>query len=176
MKLLRKGSAIIDATLTSLVVLAAVILIFVMLSVNAEVIMRYFLNRPLLWVIEISEYSLLYITFLGTAWLLKKDGHVRMDLVLERLKPITQAVINITTSAILAIFCLILAWYGGEVTWEQFQVGTVKGGTILDFPLAAVLVVIPVGSFLLSIQFLRRSYGYLERWRADKEQGLPIKP
>jgi len=36
------------------------------------------------------------------------------------------------------------------------------------------VIIIPIGSFLLFIQFLRRAYGYFTGWRAipDKEQRL----
>ena len=53
-----------------------VLLFLMMLSVCWEVFSRYYLGRGTAWVIEFSEYSILFMTFLGTAWLLRKDGHV----------------------------------------------------------------------------------------------------
>ncbi len=167
-------ATIFDRIIHLLTILAGGILIFMMLAIGVDVVMRYFLNRPIIWVTEIGETSLLFITFLGAAWLLKKEEHVKMDLVLSRLGPRTQVLINIVTSAIGAIIFLVITWYGVKVTWEHFQKGTYQT-SLLEIPNAYVLFIIPVGSILLFIQFLRRSYGYLGSWSApvDKEQNPP---
>jgi len=166
MKLLTKGAAVFDRITGLLALLGASILTFMMLAVCWEVISRYFLGRGVIWVIEFSEYFLLYITFLGTAWLLKKDGHVKMDILLTRFKPKTQHLINSITSILGAILCLVVAWSGAEVAWDHLQRGLHQPTLIAppDFPIFAV---IPVGSFLLFIQFLRRSYGFLGSRRAS---------
>ncbi len=164
MKLLKKVASVFDGITNFLALLAAVLLILIMLSVTYDVVMRYFLGRPQIWVVEIAEYALLYITFLGAAWLLKKDGHVRMDLLLSRLNPEAQAILNTITSIIGVAACLTLTWYSTQVTWTYFQEGRYMN-TALFFPIAPILLVIPVGSFLLFIQFLRMNYGYLGSWR-----------
>lgn len=161
MKLLRKFAGIFDGTVDAFSILACVLLIFVMLAVCAEIVFRYFLHSPIIWVVEISEVILLYITFLGTAWLLRREGHVKIDLLLSRLKPKTQAWFNIIISVIGAIMCLLLVWYSAQETWVLFQRGVLTP-TVLALPKAPIILIIPIGSFLLFIQFLRRAQGY---WR-----------
>lgn len=94
-----------------------------------------------------------------------------MDIMLNLLKPGTQAVLNIITSIIGAIICFVLIWYGVKVTWDSFQ-----GGhyflTELEPPQFLILFVIPLGSFMLFIQFLRRANGYL---RGSGEEHRQIK-
>ena len=75
-----------DRILDSLAAMAGGLILFACLIVSYEVFMRYFLNSPTSWTLEISEYCLLWITFLGTAWLLREDGHVKVDLLSDRLK------------------------------------------------------------------------------------------
>ncbi|MFC2068054.1 TRAP transporter small permease [Chloroflexota bacterium] len=164
MKLIRKIGSFFDGTISLLGYLSGAVIIFIMLAIGYDVFMRYFLSRPQAWVLEVTEYCLLYMAFLGTSWVLAKEGHVKMDLVLERLKPRTQYMVNIITSIIGAIVFLIIAWYGAQVTWQNFQGGYIIPSWLMP-PKALILVVIPVCSFLFSMQFLRRSYGYLGRWR-----------
>src|SRR4030043_641609 len=102
-----------DYLLEVLAVFGMVLLTFIMLSVCWEVITRYFLGRGTIWVDEICEYILLYITFLGTAWLLKNEWHVTMDIVIARLNLKTRLLINSVTSLLGALLCLILALAGG---------------------------------------------------------------
>lgn len=170
MKRQGKITAIFDQTLNLLAILAVVLIVFIMLAVGTDVVMRYFFSKPMIWVGEISEYSLLFITFLGAAWLLRNEGHVRMDLVLNRLGPRAQAVLNLITSIISAIVCLIIVFYSARATLEAFQTGYFLAAA-LDVPMGPLLLIIPIGTFLLFIQFLRRGYGYLQssRMLADKE-------
>ena len=136
---------------------AGLLLSFILLSVCLDVIMRYCLNRPLQWVIELTEYALLYITFLGTAWLLRTEGHITVDVVLNRLSPRRQAILRVFSSAVGIVICVCLVWFGFEVAWDHFQRG-VYDPTILEFPKALVIVIIPIGSLILLLQFVRRGY------------------
>jgi len=168
MKILTKFVSIYDRTIDIVAIMAVVILVFVLLSVCAEVFMRYFFNSPLIWVVEVSEESLLYIAFLGTAWVLKKEGHVTMDIVLNRVEHRTQALLGIISSIIGVGICLVLTWYGAKVTWEHWLRGIYQA-TTLNIPNAYVLVIIPIGSFLFFIQFLRRTYKYIGEFRLASE-------
>ncbi len=164
----RRFIAVFDRTIDSLAYLADVLIICLMLAVGVGIVMRL-IGIPVLGLFEITEYSLLFITFLGAAWLLKKEGHVKMDILLSRLSAKDQALMNIITSIVGAIICLAVVWYGVRVTWESFQTGyfTVSYLKILRAP---ILAVIPVGGCLLFVQFLRRTYGFLESWRLSRDQ------
>ncbi len=164
MKLQKVPAAIFDSIIGMLAFLAGILLSFMMLGVSADVSMRYLLNRPIPWMLEVTEYCLLFITFLGAAWVLKRERHVTIDLVLNRLNPRTQATFNIITSVIGAIVCLVVAWYGAQATWDYFLTGLYRL-TFLRPPSALIMAIVPIGSFLLFIQFLRRTHGYLGSWR-----------
>ncbi len=170
MKLVRKVVNIFDRTLDLLALLAVVLIIFIMLSVDTEVVTRYFWGRPITGTIEVMGYCLLFITFLGAAWGLREEVHVRMDVVLNRLSTGAQSLLNIITSILSAIICLIIVWYGVVVTWESYQINY-RAATELETPEYLVLFIIPIGSFLLFIQFLRRTYGYLQSWRVQRAPG-----
>ena len=159
--------AIFDHTINFLAYLSGATIVLVTLLIFTDVTVRAsFRGVSLPWVIEISEYLMIYITFLGTTWLLKREGHVKMDLVVNRLTPRNQAMLNAATSIIGLILCLTLTWFGALVTWDYFQRGVYRGFGLIRPPIFIFLAIIPVGSFLLSIQFVRRAYGYLIGRRA----------
>lgn len=164
MKHSARVGTIFDGILNVFAFLSALLLAFIMFSICLEVIMRYFLNRPLVWVIEMTEYALLYITFLGTAWLLRREGHVTVDILLVRLGPKSHAALGLLSSIIGIIISLVLTWYSADVAWDHYLRGIFKP-TVLQFPTAPVLAIIPVGSAILAIQFIRRGYGFLRKWR-----------
>ncbi len=150
---------IFDGTLDIFVILAAVLILFIALGIATDVTLRYFWSRPIFWMTEVTEYALLWLTFLVAAWLLRREGHVKMDLLVNRLKPRGQRRINITTSILSAIVCLVIAWDSAMATWESYVKGYIEW-TLLEPPTTPIIVIIPIGFSLLFIQFLRRAYGY----------------
>lgn len=131
-----------------------------MLTTVYDVVMRSLLDRPTQWVIEVSEICLVGITFLGAAWVLRSEGHVKIDIFLLRLDPKRQALLNSITSIVGIIICLVVAWYGAKVTLDHFERG-IRSPTQLAPPAFPDYLVISLGSFFLAVQFLRRAYGYL---------------
>jgi TRAP-type C4-dicarboxylate transport system permease small subunit len=111
-------------------------------------------------VIDVSAILLLYMTFLAAAWLSRSEGHVIMDLVINRLNPRHRFFLNVSTSIVGAIIFAVLTWYGAKTTWVYYKMGYWMP-TTLETPKFLVLAIIPIGSCLLFIQLLRRAYGYL---------------
>ena len=160
MKLLVKRiSDSFDRLLTFTAIFTSALLIFIMLLIVYEIVMRVFIRQGQFWVLEVSEYSLLYITFLAAAWLLKREGHVKMDIFLNRLKPKAQTILNIVTSTLGAGAFLLVTFYGIQVTWEYFRIGAPLP-TALEPPAFLISLAIPIGSFLFFVQLLKRIYGF----------------
>jgi len=163
--LMQKACAVFDRIVNYFAFFAGAILIFIWLAVCTDVILRYFMNRPLNWVTDIAAFSLSAITFLGAAWLLKREGHISLDVVLNLLSPKALAAFNTMTSILSTITCLVIAFYGAEAAWDYYQRG-VMTMTVPYYPAGPVLAILPVGFFIFFIQFARRSYRYLQVWIA----------
>lgn len=160
MKSLEKLSSFSDHLIEFLFLGACGLLVITLLLTSADVIMRYFFNNPIIGAGEISENCLFFMTFLSTAWLQKREKHINIDLLVVHLKPRTRAVVNSIVSIACALICLIITWYGGEVTWREFQ-NNEHFSTLLGLPKAPIHIFIPVGCFLLFIQFLLKTYEFL---------------
>lgn len=136
--------------------IAGGLMMVALVAVCSDVLMRYFFNKPLPWVLQISEYILLYIPFLAAAYVLREEGHIRIDILLNRLGRRTRKRVNAVTSVLGCAVLLVLAYYGAYITVDYCQRGvpTIK---YLKMPEFIVIAVIPVGCFLFAIQFLRRA-------------------
>lgn len=157
MQLSKKINAVFDRVLDGFAGVACVLIVLLMLSVSAETVSRYFLNLPIPGLDEISEVVIFYITFLGTAWLLREEGHIAIDSVLVRLKPRIQRWLNVISSVLGVSMCLVLVWYSTSTTLYLWEKGAVSP-TVLRIPVAVCIAIIPVGGSLLVFQFLRRAY------------------
>ena len=150
---------ILDRLMEGFAWLAGLLMMFSLITVCIDVVMRYFFNRPTGWVLQFSEYILLYIPFLAAAFVLREESHIRVDIVLNRLTGKTRSLINMVTSLLACLVLAILTYYGTYITIDFYQrkVPTLK---YLKIPEFLVIMVIPIGCFLFSIQFIRRAYRY----------------
>jgi len=178
MKVKETAGAIIDKAIIVLAVFAAVLILADALAVSVEVLLRRFLGVTHAELFEITEYSLLWITFLAATWLLKNNGHIRVDIVPSRLNPRHRAITNIITSVICTILFAFITWYSVKLTVHDFQTGFIIGSVLrpLKWPVEIIMV---IGFFLLFTEMLRKTCGYLTDWKvlsgeeATKPERIP---
>jgi C4-dicarboxylate transporter DctQ subunit len=167
MDFLSKMGRILDRLMEGFAWLAGLLMMFSLITVCIDVVMRYFFNRPTGWVLQFSEYILLYIPFLAAAFVLREDSHIRIDIVLNRLACDTQSLINMVTSLLACLVLAILTYYGTYITID-FYLRNVPTLKYLKIPEFLVIMVIPMGCFLFAIQFMRKAYGHYTVFRKRK--------
>lgn len=128
-----------------------------MLSVVLEVLSSYFFNYSLLWVHEVSEYILLYIPFLGAAWLLRTNGHIKVDILEQFLSKRIQNIMDVFIALVGMLVSGILVWYGFINTLDNYT-RSINSLTVLEIPQVYVVMIIPIGSVLLLMEFMRKLY------------------
>jgi TRAP-type C4-dicarboxylate transport system permease small subunit len=106
------------------------------------------------WIIQFNEYAMLFATFLGASWLLSKRRHVSIELVVSHFGNRTRRILGLIHSLLGVALCATLCWYGALTTLENFQRNVIHVQAV-DVPMAYVLFAIPLGFFLLVLQFSR---------------------
>jgi len=162
-----------DFLLICLTWLGCLLMLFSLVSVCIDVLMRYFFNNPSGWILQISEYILLYIPFLSAAYVLKEDGHIKVDILVGILNQKTQDLFETITSLLGAGFLLILTYYGFVVT-HDFYIRKVLTLKYLKIPEFLVIMVIPAGCLLFALQFIRRANKHYHLFKNQKEQATRI--
>jgi TRAP-type C4-dicarboxylate transport system permease small subunit len=148
---------VFDLIVDGAAALAAALLIAVMLTTTIKVGFRYGLGEGLFGIDQISGTMLLYITFLGAAWVLRREEHVTIDLLVGVLDTRNRRRLHILGSILGAAICLSLALFGTLEVLNSLQKG-IRIPAEIEMPRAINLVVIPFGSLLLGLQFLRRAW------------------
>ncbi len=168
-EIMKKPMEIFDLVLNIMMALAGIMLVFIMLSVCLEVVLRTFFNASIIWVTEVSEIMLLYITFFGSAWVLREGGHVKIDIILSRLKPMYIAFLGIISSILGVFISLVLTIYGFKVVINCLN-KSLYTPTALEIPLWVIIVVIPIGCLLLFFQFIRRTLKFIAGFRIESKK------
>lgn len=148
-------ATLFDALCNLCAIAAGCIVLAIMIAVSADVLLRYLFAMPLSWVLQFTEYGLLYIVFLGMPWLQRERGHVTVDLLTSQLPATIATLLGRAVSILGAMAFAIIAWYGAVVTAEQFIDGTMTADFI-GVHRYLVTMVIPFGAAMLSVQFLRQ--------------------
>ncbi len=140
----------------ALAALACALLVLITLAICTEIVTRATLGVSNQWLVELSEITLLYITFLGAAWVLGNDKHVALDLLLDHLGPRGARSLHCVLSALAAVACFTVTWFGILTVIDQYR-NEIREPTIMA-PLAFwITAIVPVGFALLGVQFLRRA-------------------
>lgn len=148
-------SRALDLVISAMAVVAAALLLFQVVSVSIDVVLRYFFNMPIRGVIALNEWSLLYIAFLGAPWLQRQGGHVSVDIFTELGGPKTQRASNLLGIALGIFSCLVLIYFGSIVTYEKYVDDVYDYFKMRDVPVWPVYLVIPFGSLIWLLQLFR---------------------
>jgi TRAP-type mannitol/chloroaromatic compound transport system permease small subunit len=120
-----------------------------------EVIMRHFFNAPTGW-----GYDTLWMLYsaqfmIGGAYTLLKKGHVRIDIVYNKLSPRGQLIFDtIVYAVVFSSIMILFTWAGVRFASEAWATKEKLSTTNWFFPSGPIKTVIPIAFFLLSLQSL----------------------
>ena len=163
---------VMDRVNAFLATIAAFILVFITLIITYAIVCRLIGVRGPIWVNQFSEYGLLFVTFLGTAWLLSIERHTAVTIVTDALPPKARAVAKQLHMIVGAALSGILFWFTFRTAWDHHMRGVIDVNTV-DIPKAWILGVIPFGFLLLTIQFLLLLHKYWVALQDMKRPGGP---
>ena len=139
--------------LQGLAACAAVLLGASALAITVDVVGRNVGVGTLPWILEVSEYVLPLATFLVAPWLLRRNEHVRLDILLRawpRLGHVTN-VIGLAVSAVLVL-------YGVRTILNSADQGAMVFKSVV-FPEWWLYAPVPLCFGLLAVEFVRRLAG-----------------
>ena len=148
----------LDESVRVLALAGGIVIILLMLLTVFIVIMRYIIRNPQSWAFDISVFLQVGLIFLGGAYTLLEDGHIRIDTLLVRLPPRTKLVWDTITMTIVLIFCVFLTWSGVKEALANW--GGISG-TPAMLPTFPSYAVIPVGGFFMCMICISKIRGYL---------------
>jgi TRAP-type C4-dicarboxylate transport system permease small subunit len=138
------------AALKGLAAAAALLLGATALAITLDVVARNLGLGTLPWILEVSEYVLPLATFLVAPWLLHRNEHVRLDVLVSAFPFLNQVanLVGLTVSAVLVV-------YGVRTIMNSVQQGAMVLKSVV-FPEWWLYAPVPVCFALLSVEFARR--------------------
>ena len=130
---------------------ATALIIFVMLFVCAEVVMRYAFNAPIPGHLEGSELFVPIIVFFAISYTQSQHGHVGMTLVVDALPPVMQRYVEITTLLLSVLTCAVLSYFSSKYAYNEWLIEDVTM-TPPYWKLWPSAAAIPLGYMMIAIR------------------------
>jgi C4-dicarboxylate transporter DctQ subunit len=159
MELLKKFWIVFDKINDVLMIFSSVIVLVTTLGISADIISRYAFSKSFTGAIELTEFGLLWMTFLGIAWVWRRDTHVRIDILFNRLKPKQKTISNIVIALFGIVIFGLLTWFGTKVTIKDFISHAIIE-SVLKPPKWPIEIIIPFGSLLLLLESIKKLLNY----------------
>lgn len=129
------------------------LIVFMAVGTGYEVFVRYILNRPTAWALDVSFIMYGTLFMMGGAYTLSRGGHVRGDFLYRLWKPRTQARVDLVLYFLFffpGVAALILA--GWKYAARSWQYGEVSVNSPAGVPIYQFKTVIVVAGVLLLVQ------------------------
>ncbi|AZN71233.1 TRAP transporter small permease [Georhizobium profundi] len=145
-----------DATIHAFAVLAGIVFVLITLVLVLNVGLRFFAGKNVYGMIDAIEMGLMAATFLGAPWVLRKNAHVSVDIVLSGLSPARRLLVDRLTSLLGALLSALFTWATLSALMIALSRGSMMRG-VLVIPEWVPLLAPFIGGLLLTLEFLRRA-------------------
>lgn len=133
---------------------AGLLIAAMMLVITLDVVVRNLGYQSSAHFFTFTEYALLIVPCLGAPWLVREKGHVFVEILLMHLGPRPRAVLRTAIGLLCVAVCVVLAWYGFEVTLRDY-LGNEKDVRSLDMPRWMIVGFVPLSFAMMAVEFLR---------------------
>jgi TRAP-type C4-dicarboxylate transport system permease small subunit len=167
MKLLAKAGRVFDRVVDSMLVVSGLIVFVQAIWVSVDVIIKKSVDWTWAPSFEILTYSLVWMTFLGTAAIYRDRGHVVMEAIVQRFPARVQDMISIITTIGIVVLCAFLFFITARLTYRDYQEHFILA-TVLNPPKWPIEIVIPLSFLAMFIQSIRHLGLYFRAYRAGE--------
>jgi len=113
-----------DALIDALALAAAALLCALVVLILVDVAARYLRLFSIPWSFEATEYMLYAMTFLGAPWVLREEGLIAIELLVERLPAAAQRLVRRIADLLGATVCVVLFYFACRVAWRSYESAT----------------------------------------------------
>ena len=128
--------------------LAGAVLLLLMLLTVADVVGRYFFNSPINGVFDLTHFAVATMVFLGLSYCGWRGGHVVIELLYDRLKPVVRRRLRRVIELAGCVLFTFIAWRTVEQGFEVLEFG--EASQMMELPLFPLYMVVAAGAGLFA--------------------------
>ena len=124
---------------------------FMFLLVAIDVTLRYLFKTSLLLGDEVAAYLLVLVTFIGLAYTLRADAHIKVEVVSRHLSQKTRKLADLATGLLSLMASSILCYRSFVMFIESYQMHRISV-TYFETPQWIPQIFIPIGFLLVAVE------------------------
>lgn len=142
------------ALIIGLAIAAGAAMALIMVIVVQDVIVRNVGLTPWRHSQTVIEYGLLYVALLAGPWLIRRKGHIHIELIIAVVPARVARVMETVIYVACTLACLTIAWAGLSIVLDSLETKRFLSRSF-DTPAWTVLSVFPFAFTLMAIEFAR---------------------
>ncbi len=129
-------------------------------GIGVDVLLRNLGFGSIFWMLEVVEYSILFVAMVGTAYVFQIGRHVSIDLLTNSLPPRSKHIVGLIALVVTTAVSAVLLTWGLITTIKSFESGAVVYKHF-TYPEWMPLALVPFGFLLLTIECLRELWALI---------------
>ncbi|EMT50198.1 MULTISPECIES: TRAP transporter small permease [Brevibacillus] len=137
--------------------------IFIVLATGMtfyEIVSRSLFNAPTIWATELTIYAIMGSCFIGAAYAVRVDAHIKVDLLLHNVSASVRRWMLIASALIGLLFSLVFCYLSWEHVQQSMELGFTSA-SLLQIPMYIPEMLLPIGGVLLGLAFLLQLVDYI---------------
>ncbi len=130
---------------------AIIILFLVMFSVTViNVFMRFVLNSPLSFAVELGRYTFAGIVYLGSIFVMRDDGHIGLDIIVDALPGKLSVIVRKFSRVLVLCYLAVFFVMSTRMVMENWS----NRSSAMRVPMSVIYLVMVIGSLGMFIEEL----------------------
>ena len=117
-----------------------------------NVIGRNIFQHSFTWAEEVTQFAIVWVTFIGMSYAARLGSHIRMTAIFDLLSVQWRRILMVFICTVTALLMFFLAWYGLQYTLSLYKIQRHTLG--LQIPLYLIILWVPLGFLSTGLQYL----------------------
>ncbi len=143
-----------------------VVIFLLVLLTTTNVLGRWIFSLPIDGYVDWVEQAMAFIAFLGIAYTKRLGGHIRMDILVGRLRGRLLWAVELIAVCLMLLVTTVLIYGSYLHFWRAYDIG--DSSLDIDLPTWPAKLVVPCALTVLALRLILQIWGYA---RAVKEGG-----
>lgn len=131
--------------------IAIVALFLVMFGVTTvNVFMRFVLNSPLSFAVELGRYTFAAIVYLGSILVMRDDGHIGLEIIVDMLPGKLHKIVKAATRVQVLVYLCVFCFESGRMVMTNWA----NRSSTMQIPMSVVYIFMVIGSLGMFIEEL----------------------
>jgi len=126
----------------------------------SQVVLRYVFHTAFPWGEEVLRYQMVFVTFFGANLAVKKDAHIGVKVLVQKLPRRYGFFIKLLTAFVGVLFSFVLCYYSTLLALKVKGFGQLTPA--LSIPNYIPYLFIPMGAFFMGIRFIAQFISLLK--------------